>query len=56
MNFEFMSREAPEGYRASGFGMGPYAGIIHGIPVSMSSMVCVGLNYKFEFPKYFGKF
>lgn len=48
MNFEFMSREAPEGYRASGFGMGPYAGIIYGIPVSMSSMVCMGLNYKFD--------
>ena len=48
MNYEFMSREAPEGYRASGFGMGPYAGIIYGIPVSMSSMVNVGINYKYD--------
>ncbi len=48
MNFEFMNREAPAGYKASGFGMGPYVGLIYGIPVSMSNMVCVGLNYKFD--------
>lgn len=48
MNFEFMNREAPDGYKARGFGMGPYAGIIYGIPVSMSGTVNVGLNYKFD--------
>ncbi len=48
MNFEFLNREAPEGFRSTGFGMGPYAGIIYGIPVSMSNMVSVGLNYKFD--------
>lgn len=48
MNFEFMNREAPEGYHASGFGMGPYVGIIYGLPVTMSNMVSVGLNYKFD--------
>lgn len=48
MNFEFMNREAPSGYNAKGFGMGPYAGLIYGIPVSMSNMVFFGLNYKFD--------
>ena len=48
MNFEFMNREAPDGFKSSGFGMGPYAGIIYGIPVTMSKMVSVGLNYKFD--------
>ena len=48
MNFEFLKRKAPDGFKSSGFGMGPYAGIIYGIPVSMSSMVNVGLNYKYD--------
>ena len=48
MNYEFLNRKVPDGFKASGFGMGPYAGIIYGIPVSMSSMVNVGLNYKYD--------
>ena len=48
MNFEFMNREAPSGFKSSGFGMGPYAGIIYGIPVTMSNMVNIGLNYKYD--------
>lgn len=48
MNFEFLNRKAPEGFKSNGFGMGPYAGIIYGIPVSMSAMVNVGLNYKYD--------
>lgn len=48
MNFEFLSRDVPDGFKSSGFGMGPYAGIIYGIPVTMSDMVSVGLNYKFD--------
>ena len=48
MNFEFLNRKVPDGFKAGGFGMGPYAGIIYGIPVSMSSMVNVGLNYKYD--------
>ena len=48
MNFEFINRKAPAGFRSSGFGMGPYAGIIYGIPVSISNMVNIGLNYKYD--------
>ena len=48
MNFEFLNRKVPDGFKAGGFGMGPYAGIIYGIPVSMSSMVNVGINYKYD--------
>ena len=48
MNYEFLNRKAPDGFKSGGFGMGPYAGIIYGIPVSMSSMVNVGLNYKYD--------
>jgi hypothetical protein len=48
MNFEFLNRKAPDGFKSHGFGMGPYAGIIYGIPVSMSAMVNVGLNYKYD--------
>ena len=48
MNVEFLNRKVPDGFKSSGFGMGPYAGIIYGIPVSMSSMVNVGLNYKYD--------
>ena len=48
MNFEMLSRKVPEGFKSNGFGMGPYAGIIYGIPVSMSAMVNVGLNYKYD--------
>ena len=48
MNFEFLNRKVPDGFKSGGFGMGPYAGIIYGIPVSMSSMVNVGINYKYD--------
>ena len=48
MNFEFLNRKVPDGFKAGGFGMGPYAGIIYGIPVSMSSMVNLGINYKYD--------
>ena len=48
MNYEFLSRKVPEGFKSNGFGMGPYVGMIYGIPVSMSAMVNVGLNYKFD--------
>ena len=48
MNFEFMNRKAPEGFKSEGFGMGPYVGVIYGIPVSMKNMIVVGLNYKFD--------
>ena len=48
MNYEFLSSKAPEGYKATGFGMGPYIGIIYGIPVTMSSAVNIGLNYKYD--------
>ena len=48
MNFEFLNRKVPDGFKSNGFGMGPYVGLIYGIPVSMSSMINVGLNYKFD--------
>ncbi|MBQ9893280.1 MAG: outer membrane beta-barrel protein [Bacteroidales bacterium] len=48
MNFEMLSRKVPEGFKSGGFGMGPYAGIIYGIPVSMSGMVNLGINYKYD--------
>lgn len=48
MNYEFMNRKAPSGFKSTGFGMGPYAGIIYGIPVSMSNMVLTGVNYKYD--------
>ena len=48
MNYEFLNRKAPDGFKATGFGMGPYAGIIYGIPVTMSDMVNIGLNYKYD--------
>lgn len=48
MNYEFMNRKVPDGYKSGAFGMGPYVGIIYGIPVTMSKMVIVGLNYKFD--------
>lgn len=47
-NFEFLNRKVPDGFKSSGFGMGPYIGLIYGIPVTMSSMVNLGLNYKFD--------
>ena len=49
MNYEFLNRKVPDGYKSGGFGMGPYVGIIYGIPVSMSRMIHVGLNYKYDF-------
>ena len=48
MNTEFLNREAPSGYKASAFGMGPYVGLIYGVPVSMSKMLTVGLNYQYD--------
>lgn len=48
MNFEMLNRKVPDGFKSTGFGMGPYVGVIYGIPVSMSGMVNVGLNYKFD--------
>jgi len=48
MNVEFMSRDTPSEFKSNGFGMGPYVGIIYGIPMSMSNSVNVGLNYKFD--------
>ena len=48
MDFELINRNAPSGFKAGGFGMGPYAGIIYGIPVSMSNMVNIGVNYKYD--------
>ena len=48
MDFILMNREAPSGYKAGAFGMGPYAGIIYGIPVSMSDMINIGVNYKYD--------
>ncbi len=29
MNFEFLNRKVPDGFKSNGFGMGPYAGIIY---------------------------
>ena len=48
-NFEFMNRQAPSGFKSTAFGMGPYIGLIYGIPVSMSNMVNIGVNYKYDF-------
>lgn len=49
MNYEFMNRKVPSGFKSSAFGMGPYIGLIYGIPVSMSNMVNIGVNYKYDF-------
>lgn len=46
MNYEFMNRKVPSGFKSSASGMGPYIGLIYGIPVSMSNMVNIGVNYK----------
>lgn len=48
MNTEFLNRKAPAGKKASAFGMGPYVGLIYGVPVSMSNMLTVGLNYQYN--------
>ena len=48
MNFEFMNRKAPDGFKSTGFGMAPYVGVIYGIPLSMRNMIIVGLNYKYD--------
>lgn len=48
-NFEFMNRQVPSGFKSTAFGMGPYIGIIYGIPVSMSNLINIGVNYKYDF-------
>ena len=48
-NFEFMNRKAPEGFKATGFGFGPYVGLIYGIPLGMSDLINIGVNYKYDY-------